>query len=321
MTPSGNRPGTTPIWRWGRRVLGAVLTVACFAFIGKFLVDNSAGFLELPPRIDPMKATAYLAFYFAYMAFQSYVWTLMFSGYGVRLSLRDACVIYGATNFLAYLPGRVASAIGFGLMARDLQISGTLSVFVFVRAQLLFLAAGCVAVGAALLVAPGELGGHIPSWAGVPIAVTILAILGGLHPRVLRPILRLVERVTRRPIGQWPLTPGQMLRDFALLLASWGIICTAYWLLIGSAAGAAAWPGLFDVAVIFIFSNIVGTLAVFVPAGLGVRELNLVIGIGLLTQPSIAAWAALAHRVVGIVLSFVLYVAGRVLQRARSHDR
>lgn len=137
--------------------------------------------------------------------------------------------------------------------------------------------------------------------------VAVPFLLGCLHPRVLNALLGRLFRLTRRPPLDRPLTARTVLRALAWWFGAWLCYGLQIWLLttqLGAPRGTAALVALGG----FSLAWCAGFLAVFVPAGAGVREVLL----AALLSPIVGAGAATAVALV----SRALTTAGDLLAAA-----
>lgn len=238
-----------------------------------------------------------------------WVWTDTLALLGVRVDRFRALGWYYIGELGKYLPGGVWPVLGRGELARRGGVSGPRAyASVALSLVTLYLAAMMVAVG----LLPFAFGGDGPGAAAVVLVLLPLG-LGALHPRVLDPLLRLVRRVTKRPLAV-AVPPW---RDTALVVVRY----VPTWIFIGGATAAVAHavepnasvPRLMFAAVL---SWIVGFLAVPVPAGAGVREAVFIAASGL--DDGLGATVAVATRVLFILVDGGgAALAAPLLRRAR----
>ena len=125
-------------------------------------------------------------------------------------------------------------------------------------------------------------------------------LLACLHPKVLNSVLGRSFRLTRRPPLEQRLTARAITTSLAWSFGSWIFYGLQIWLLatrLGAPRGQAALLALGG----FAFAWSVGFLAVFVPAGAGVREVVLVALLG----PVIGAGAGTAVALVSRALTTI----------------
>jgi hypothetical protein len=213
-----------------------------------------------------------------------------------------------------YVPGGVWGVVGRGEWARR---GGVAPVAAYSSALLSMVTAYLAACTVALACLPwGARGGGAGATA---LAVGLLgpAGLALLHPRVTGPVLAVIERLVRRPIGlrvpAWSASAGFVARQ----LPSWVLIGAATW---ATARGLGVELDPVAVLLATCVSWVVGFLVIPVPGGIGVREAAFV---ALLAPDGAIAAVALSARLVFVVVDLTgaaaasLWVAWAARRRAR----
>lgn len=185
---------------------------------------------------------------------------------GPPVSALAALRVFFTANLGRYVPGKVWQLAGVAYLARREGVTAPTATAAALLGQG-FSLAGATLVGLGVLLEGGvewELPGR---W----VAGGILAILLILtFPAFLRPLLaRLLRRVPGANLG--PLWPDQAfgVRWLGLYGLGWILQGVAFWLLV---LGMGLEMGLFRGAAIFPAAYLLGYVAVFAPAGLGIRE-------------------------------------------------
>jgi glycosyltransferase 2 family protein len=213
-----------------------------------------------------------------------------------RLSWFRAVRIFFVSNLARYVPGAVWQFAGLAAMAAAAGASPVAATLAVLLQQLVLLTTGFVLI---LSGAPHFLGAWtrtLDSVSQLLLAALLTGALIWLGPRALPVVRRWAERVVKRPV---PL-PSPPHRGFALYVVraalGWVAYGVAFWLFSRALFGDAA-PSAWLAATAYVASYLAGLLAIFAPAGIGVREGALVLSL----QPAIGAERA-----------FVLAVASRV---------
>ena len=126
--------------------------------------------------------------------------------------------------------------------------------------------------------------------AGAGAALTIITVV--VIPRFFRHVVAFWFRLTRTdPPGEGLGNGNAGLRWLALYVLNWGIYATAFWLLYLSFG---EWRTFLQVGPAFAAAYVAGYVAIFAPAGAGIREGVLVVSL----QPVMAGEAAFVLAVI-----------------------
>ena len=191
-------------------------------------------------------------------------WRVLLRGWQHDIPFVDAARIWTISNLGKYLPGKVWSITALVVMTREYGVSAaegaTASVLVTLVNTIVGFVVAIVA-GASLL--------RLPPYLVVMIAVLAAAVLAS--PSALPRLGALAGRVLRREIVLRPLAHRVLLMAALLTALAWLMYGVAFWLfsigVLGSAPGA-----LRDYVAVFAGSYLLGFVAIFSPAGVGVRE-------------------------------------------------
>jgi uncharacterized membrane protein YbhN (UPF0104 family) len=206
---------------------------------------------------------------------------------GPTIPLWTAMRLFMVANLGRYVPGKVWQIAGLALLAKRHGVSAGVATGAAVLGQGVALM-GAALLGVATLFGPNEIWrrfGLVGLVGGLLAASGIIAIVA--VPTLFQRVMNAWYRVTRTDAPETPLDGGPLaLKWFTLYLLNWGIYATAFWLLYLSLGD---WRTFLEIGPAFAAAYVVGYLAVFAPAGAGIREGFLV----LLLQPSMSAEAAL----------------------------
>jgi uncharacterized membrane protein YbhN (UPF0104 family) len=217
-------------------------------------------------------------------------WRVLLAALGSPLPPRAAAGVVFVGQLGKYVPGSIWPVLAQMELGRAHRVPRRRSATASALTMLLSLAAGLIA---ALLTLPFLAGGATARYRWAFLLAPVL--LACLHPRVLNPVLgRLLRLARRAPLDQ-PLTGRAVATALAWALASWVPYGLQVWLL---AVRLGAPPGRAVVLSIggFAFAWSVGFVAVFVPAGVGVREVLLVAVLGTMLGTGDATAIALVSR-------------------------
>ncbi|MEO7039474.1 MAG: lysylphosphatidylglycerol synthase domain-containing protein [Gemmatimonadaceae bacterium] len=191
-------------------------------------------------------------------------WRVLLRGWQHDIPFLDAARIWTTSNLGKYLPGKVWSITALVVMTREYGVSAaegaTASVLLTLVNTLVGFVVAIVA-GASLL--------RLPSWVAIVIAALAAVVIAS--PSALPRLGVLAGRVLKREIVIRELPHRVLLIAAALTTVAWLMYGVAFWLftigVLGSAPGA-----LRDYVAIFAGSYLIGFIAIFSPAGAGVRE-------------------------------------------------
>jgi uncharacterized membrane protein YbhN (UPF0104 family) len=235
------------------------------------------------------------------------VWRSALADLGSHLSIGDACRIMFVGQLGKYVPGSVWPVLGqMELGAQRGVPRGRSAVSLVVTAAVMVCTGGLVAAVTLAIAAPSSSVRYIWVLLAVPVGVILLS------PPVLNRFLRLTLRILRRP----GIEEGVSLEGLTLA-ACWGVLC---WVLYGAMTYvlmARLAGNSLDVALVsiggFALSWVAGYLAVFAPAGAGVREAVMVAVLSTQTKTSVALVVALVTRALSVVADAVAGALGASL--------
>ncbi len=257
--------------RWAKAGLRFVLTVLVTWFIFRALgvsLEELKGYG--PGALNPrwgLLCLATVTLLLAYL-FSAALWGLMVREMGgPELPTPTALRVFFTANLGRYLPGKVWQVAGLAYLARGEGVSAGTATGAAILGQA-FSLVGATLVGAGVLLRNGGVVGAGGGWVAAGVLV-LLAV--ATFPALLRPLL---ARVLGRGEGTTypgPLWPDQAfgVRWVGLYAVSWVLQGGAFWLLaLGLGVGLAGIQGL----AVFPAAYLLGYIAVFAPAGVGVRE-------------------------------------------------
>jgi hypothetical protein len=237
-------------------------------------------------------------------AFSGWLWARMVREMGgPGLGLADAVGIYMVSNLGRYVPGKVVQVAGLAWLARRRGVPAGTAVAAAVVGQ------GTAIVGATV-VGLGAFFGSATRWrhigwlgvAGVSLFVLITS-LPGPAAALQRLWIRLAG--SRGGVGGDEAAPpagdeqlsrpkaGFGIRWTLWYTANWGMYAAAFWLFF---IGLEGWVPFLGAGPAFAAAYVAGYLALFAPAGAGVREAALVAFLGAVLPGEAALALALAAR-------------------------
>lgn len=232
---------------------------------------------------------------------------------GPDLPVGTAVRTFFVANLGRYVPGKLWQIAGLALLARQKGVSPAVATTAAVLGQGAALV-GASLVGSAALLGAGPVYRRVGLWslAAVAVALAVVSL-----PPVLRRLIPLWFRLARRARPEdLEVGPGFALRWVLLYTLNWGIYAIAFWIFVRSFDLPG---GVLDVAPAFAAAYVLGYVAVFAPAGLGVREgmltffLGPVLGAG--SAGAVAVIARLWTTVVEVVPAGAFWVRHLALAR------
>ena len=206
---------------------------------------------------------------------------------GPTLSAWTAMRLFMVANLGRYVPGKVWQIAGLAYLAKGEGVSGGVATGAAVLGQGVALLAASL-LGLGTLFGPDEVWRRF-SWMGLVggIAVAVVIIAAVTVPSLFRRVVRGWCRLTRTAPPEHPRNGSNVgLRWLALYVLNWGIYATAFWLLYLSFG---EWKTFMQVGPAFAAAYVAGYLAIFAPAGAGIREGFLIA----LLQPTMSGETAL----------------------------
>lgn len=256
-----------PAWgkRTGQVLLTAFLTWLIFRGVGVTLeeVRNAPGSLP-PAEWGVLLVSAVLLLLAFLLVGRSWGWMVRDLGGedpGPTISSRVVLL----ANLGRYLPGKVWQIAGLAWLGKQAGVPATVSTSAGVLLQCFGLAAAGLAALPALVVASGDLESLL-----MPGVILLLFLAAVSTPRILRMGLAPIFRLAKLPNSEIPEgSPFFGPRWMGFHLFIWGIYGIAFLLLLRS-VGVEGQPVFF--ASTFAAAYLAGYLALFAPAGFGVRE-------------------------------------------------
>lgn len=284
--PAGTRsvdPGSPPslnpwIPRWGKLVIQLVLTGLVTWFIlravGFNLEELRAFDLEALEISAGLVALSSLGLLLAYL-FSAALWGLMVREIGgYEVGMVPALRVFFTANLGRYLPGKLWQVAGLAYLARGEGVPAGTATGAAILGQA-FSLGGATLLGAAVLLDSGRgsaLGG---GWA---VGILVVLLLAATSPAILRVILPFWFRLARQDVPDG-FRPDRAfgIRWLGLYAVAWTFQGLAFWTL---ARGLGFEIGLLWGVTAFPAAYVAGYLALFAPAGVGIREGVLVVLLG-----------------------------------------
>lgn len=293
-----------------------MLIALCFAGYALYArwEEASAALRSLSPWI----VAAALAAAMAGLCGQLLAWRALLSDLGSPLRPAVAARIMFLAQLGKYVPGSVWAFAAQVELAKDREVPRPRGATATVLAIAVTLAVN-LAVAAVTL--PFSSAGAAQQWWWALAAAPVL--VAALHPRVVTRLIHAAQRLGRRarevPESELDhVTARGMAAAVGWSALAWLALGAHIWLLVYGVGGGGA--GAFPVAVgAYALAWTLGVLAIFAPAGIGVREVVLVVVLSPVLDPGAALVAAGLSRLV--MTAADLAWAGLMLAATRSTAR
>jgi uncharacterized membrane protein YbhN (UPF0104 family) len=239
-------------------------------------------------------------------------WRALLADLGSALPLPAAIRVMFIGQLGKYVPGAVWALAAQVELARDYEIPRRRSATASLVGMATTLVVGLVAAGVMLPLTSASAVRHY-WWV---LAITPLAV-ACLYPPVIKFGLDLVLKAARRPPLEKSVSVGGMARALAWTTLGWLFYGAHAWLLISEFAGHGAHVLALSLGG-YALAWSVGFLIIFIPGGIGAREIALIAVLAPVMSSASALVVALASRVVMTVGDLVWAGVGLAIGRAQS---
>jgi hypothetical protein len=209
---------------------------------------------------------------------------------GPTLDPWDAVRLFMIANLGRYIPGKVWQIAGLAALAKTRGVPASLASAAAIMGQVIALA-GATVVGLAVFFGPNQ---EWRIYGEVGLLATIVLVLlistPGTHNALVGVLFRIAKKeAPSRRLGRS--TFG--VRWLILYVLNWGIYASAFWLLY---LGLQPFEPFVRVGPAFAAAYVVGYVALFAPAGVGVRESAIIVFLSPIASPATAAAVAVLAR-------------------------
>jgi uncharacterized membrane protein YbhN (UPF0104 family) len=250
-----------------------------------------------------------LAFVFGLLGlfFNLMVWRELLADLGTRLSIPEAWRIYFIGGLSKYIPGSIWPMLAQAELGADRGIPRARSALSVVLSYSVMTCLGFVVAAVTL---PFANAGSMAQYFWILFVIPAGAL--ALSPPVLNRLLRLVLRVARQPLEQASVSYKGLARTMAWAAGAWIANGLMIYVLVRHLSGERQGTLLVSLAA-YSLSWSIGFLAVFAPAGAGVREAVMVAVLHTQTTTAIALTVALVSRALSVVGDAVTGAAASAL--------
>lgn len=247
----------------------------------------------------------------------AFIWRMLLSSMGAELSpklSKELLVVYAKAWLGRYLPGSATWVIGKIYFASNLGISKTkLAVSSLMEAMLQLVIV--MALASALLVFDPRISELGQGYELLLIAVTVVGLIA-IYPKVFNSLTAASYRIIKKSaIGSADLLSNKATSRASGLFMLTSILNAVSLLMVAVAFDSSLLSNAFLIMGIASFASAVSILAVFAPAGIGVREGVQIIGLSLITTAEMALAITIMMRLLSVLWDLVFYFLARLISK------
>ena len=265
------------------------------ALLGITLADQSTTLWHEVRRLSlPMLLLAFVLS-IAGLVCNLMVWREVLADLGSRVSVAEAWRIYFIGGLSKYVPGAIWPVLAQAELGADRGVPRSRSALSVILNYAVMTCSGAVVAAITLpFASTGSVRQYFWILFLIPVGVALLS------PPVLNRLLRLVLRLARQPADQQGVSYRGLARMMVWAVAAWSSNGLVIYVLLRQLVGHPQGTLLVSVGA-YSLSWAVGFLAVFAPAGAGVREAVMVAVLHTQTTIKIAVAVALVSRAISVV--------------------
>ncbi len=293
-------------------VLKYVLIIVVVYFVGRKLADNWQEVAAYRWSINIYLLVLAVAAHILTFVLLARVWCFLISGFGFRVTLKQAFKISYIANLGRYIPGKIWQMFGMVYLARKIDISEEAAVASWALAQVYAVPAAFLACAVGLVFQPGMYSGYVSTLVGTGMYVAaavifIVSVLVTIVPDKTLLLFNALLRKFKRPEVSFRLDKKTALKVYFGYFICWLLFGFSFWLFLNAVIDNPQIPIMAGI-VTFLLAYQVGYLTVFSPGGLGVRELVLTSLLTPFVGP-VAAGVAVASRLWNMVSEIIAAAA------------
>lgn len=301
------------------KIISLVVLVAIIYFLFDSLIANWEKIKDYDFTFNYFYLAISILFLTAAFAFLPYAWNRILKAVNNNqgLSYKKALKIYTYSDFGKYLPGKVWTLLGkIYLGAQEGLPKKVLSVSSYLDAILALLASLIVGLlGVAFYLIDISL---------VYFSASIIAVILGLifiHPKIFYSLFNIIlKKINKEPIPQEDFISYDQILD---LLSTYFIVSIlyilAFFFLIGSLFGLQL-DSFLITASSYLLGSSLGTIAVFAPSGVGVREGVMVVILKSIFSLPMAIFISFVARIWFTVCQLLLFVVVFIMDKNKKHE-
>jgi|GEM_PF-589279 len=313
IEPAGGVPTPLPRWlTWLLRLMRSKLVRVGFlavvlGLLAVALVDQAGTLWHQVQKLSAPVMFLALALSLAGLIGSLMVWRELLADLGSRLSIPEAWRIMFIGQLAKYVPGSIWPVIAQSELGADRGIPRSRSALSVFLGYAVMTCSGAVVAGVTL---PFADGGSLARYFWVLFLIPVLIAV--LSPPVLNPLLRLLLRLSRQPTLHKGVSYSGLARTLAWALVGWSCNGAMIFVLMRQLNGDRSGTLLLSIGA-YSLSWAVGFVAVFAPAGAGVREAVMVAVLSTQTTAATALTVALVSRALSVVADAMTGAAASAL--------
>jgi glycosyltransferase 2 family protein len=289
------------------KLVRAAFLIVVLALLAIALYDEAGTLWHQVQRLSWPVVLLAFAFCLLGLFFNLMVWRELLADLGSRVSIAEAWRIYFIGGLSKYVPGSIWPMLAQAELGADSGIPRSRSALSVVLSYSVMTCGGLV-VGAITL--PFAHAGSVAQYFWILLLIPVGAV--ALSPPILNRLLRLVLRVARQPADQARVSYRGLARTMGWAAGAWIANGLMIYVLVRHLSGERQGTLLVSLAA-YGLSWSIGFLAVFAPAGAGVREAVMVAVLHTQTTTAIALTVALVSRALSVVGDAVTGAAASAL--------
>ena len=314
------RPGSRRALRFAGWLLAAVVVAKVGRDLAHGLADLRSHPLSRPPTWGLVLLSG--AVFLCAHAVLVQTWRSVLGCWDATLPFWSAARVWSVSNLARYLPGKIWQIGAMGAMSKELGVSPIAASGSAILGTLVNVLAGFVVAllgGRALLDQSSRGHGTLAL-----IIVVVASLMLVAAPAVLPRVAPLIGRLLRRPI-EASLPVRAVVYALIGNVTAWLIYGAAFQLFVAGLLGPTT-GGYADYLAAYTISYLLGYLALFAPAGVGVREwamVTVLTAAGLATAPQ-AALVTLGSRIwltlLEVIPGFLFWAHSAARRRPPTRD-
>lgn len=292
-----------------KKLATIVIISAVFIFLIRGLVLNWSKIPFADLHFDPLLLALSFGALAVYFAIYSRSWQAIMHDLRSPISFSQAVWMIATTQIGKYLPGKVWYILGRVYVGKQQNLDGKkLTLSMVLETCLVYITGGIIFALTTLIA-----GGYSIAWIALSVMLTVAAIIM-LHPVILRSISNFILRRLKKPEIHFTLTYTQIFRISLYFFGLWFAQIAGFFLLIKAIYPVPA-GDIFNIASAYSLAWIGGSLALFAPGGLGVREGMMTLLLSSVLPTPLAIAVSLIARVWVTIFETMVFFIGLAVQR------